>query len=140
MDTQTNQRAARAFAGAFAASFAQSLTEAAGAPWTLEVLENPDLSAQLGQAIHYRLTLDGELRGSLFVEFAELQARELASKITGAPVPAFGDQHAEALEKALSSATAAMAASSNQYGAFTCAVERVTGLAFGGMLLVPLTA
>ena len=60
MDTQTNQRAARAFAGAFAASFAQSLTEAAGAPWTLEVLENPDLSAQLGQAIHYRLTLDGE--------------------------------------------------------------------------------
>jgi flagellar motor switch protein FliN/FliY len=140
MDTQTNQRVARAFAGSFAASLAQSLTEAAGAPWMLEVLESPDLSTQQGQAIHYRLTLDGELHGSLFVEFAELQARELASKIAGAPVPAFGDQHEEALEKALSSAMAGMAASSNQYGSFTCVVERVTGLAFGGMLLVPVTA
>jgi flagellar motor switch protein FliN/FliY len=140
MEIQTNQRAARAFAGGFAASLAESLTQAAGAQWTLEVLEGPDLSTQQGQAIHYRITLEGELRGSLFVEIVELDARELASKITGAPVPAFGDQHAEALEKALSSATAAMAASSNQYGAFTCAVERVTGLAFGGMLLVPLTA
>ena len=140
MEIQTNQRAARVFAGGFAASLAESLTQAAGAPWTLEVLEGPDLSKQQGQAIHYRITLDGELRGSLFVEFVELDARELASKITGAPVPAFGDQHAEALEKTLSSAMAAMAASSNQYGSFTCAVERVTGLAFGGMLLVPVTA
>jgi flagellar motor switch protein FliN/FliY len=140
MEIQTNQRAARAFASCFAASLAESLTEAAGSSWTLEVLEGANLSTQQGQAIHYRMTLEGELRGSLYVEFVELEARELASKITGAPVPAFGDQHAEALEKALSTAMAAMAAGTNQYGSFTCAVERVTGLAFGGMLLVPVTA
>lgn len=141
MQNQANQRAARAFAGAFAASVAESLTQAAGVPWKLDVLEESNLSAQEGQAIHYRLTLDGALSGSLFVEFFELQVLDLASKINGAPMEAFGDQHQEALEKALSSAMTAMAAASSvEYGAFTCTVEQAMGLAFGGMLLVPLSA
>jgi len=128
MENHANQRAARAFAGAFAASVGESLTQAAGAPWTLAVLEESNLLEQQGQAIHYRLTLDGALSGSLFVEFFELQALDLASKINGAPMEAFGDQHEEALEKALSSAITAMAtASPAEYGSFTCTVERVTG-------------
>lgn len=141
MEHHNNQKAARAFAGAFAKSLAESITKAAGAPWQLKVLDAPDLSTQQGQAIHFHLTMEGALRGSLFVEFYELQAKELASKIVGSPVAAFGDQHTAALEKVISSATAGLTALlASEYEAFTCKVERISGLAFGGMMLVPLSA
>jgi len=141
MENDTQLQAARVFASAFSASLAEVLTQAAGPPWRIQVLDSPDLSGQQGQAIHYRLTLEGDLRGSLFVEFLELQAREISSRASGAPGAASGDPPNDALENALSSAATALANSATaMYGIFSCTVERVTGLAFGGMLLVPLAA
>jgi flagellar motor switch protein FliN/FliY len=51
------------------------------------------------------------------------------------------DENGEALKKLISSATEGLAASlSAEYGPFTCTVERASGLAFGGMLVIPLAA
>ncbi len=136
-----NHQAARAFADVFAASLAESLSQAAGLPWQLKTLDAADLSAQRGEPIHFRMTVEGALIGSLYIEFYDSQVRELAAKITGAPVAAFSDEHAGALEKVLSSAMDGLAASlAAEYGAFTTRVERTYGLAFGGMLHIPLAA
>jgi flagellar motor switch protein FliN/FliY len=138
MGTQDNHQAARAFAGAFAESLAASLTQSAGHAWQLEVLQDQDLSTQPVQAIQFRLTMDGSLRGSFFVEFYEPQVRELASQIAGGPVAAFGDEHAEALRKVISAAMDGLPAA--EHGAFTFKVDPAEGLAFEGMLHVPLMA
>ena len=136
-----NHQAARAFADVFAESLAESLTQAAGLPWKLKVLDAPDHSTQQGEPIHFRLTVEGTLRGSFFVELYELQARALATNIAGARVPAFADEHGDALEKVLSSAMDGLASSlSTEYGPIASRVERASGLAFGGMLHIPLAA
>jgi flagellar motor switch protein FliN/FliY len=140
MVNQGGHQAARTFAGAFAESLAESLTQAAGHPWHIKVLERPDVSVQPGEAIHYRFTVEGALHGSFFIEFYELEVKELASKIGDSLLPVF-DEHGEALNKLISSAADGLAASlSAEYGPFTCTVERVSGLAFGGMLVIPLAA
>jgi flagellar motor switch protein FliN len=140
MVNQGSHQAARIFAGAFAESLAASLTHTAGLPWQIKVLERPDLSVQPGEAIHFRLTVEGALHGSFFVEFYELEVKELASKIAASHLPPF-DEGGESLKRLISSATEGLASSlSAEYGLFTCAVERVSGLAFGGMLVIPLVA
>jgi flagellar motor switch protein FliN/FliY len=141
MVNQGNHQAARAFAGVFAESFAEALTRAAGSPWEIKILNAADLSAQQGEPVHFRLNVDGALNGSLFVELYDLQARTLAAKIVGARVPAFVNEHSEALERVLSAAMDRVAASLEaEYGPFTCRIERASGLAFGGMLHIPLAA
>jgi flagellar motor switch protein FliN/FliY len=141
MDNQGNHKAARAFAGIFAESLAEALSQASGLPWQLKVLEDPDLSARQGAAVQFQLTLEGALSGSFFVEFYELQVKELAAQMGGAPVPALGEEHLEAMEDFIAAATEGLAASLlDEYGAFTCKVERASGLAFGGMLHIPLVA
>jgi len=138
MVNQGNHPAARAFAGVFAESLADALTRAAGSPWEMKILNAADLSAQQGEPVHFRLNVDGALNGSLFVE---LQARTLAAKIIGARVPVFVNEHSEALERVLSAAMDRVAASLEaEYGAFACRIERASGLAFGGMLHIPLAA
>jgi flagellar motor switch protein FliN/FliY len=140
MVNQSGHQAARAFAGAFAESLAASLTQAGGLPWQIKVLERPDLSVQPGEAIHFRFTVEGALHGSFFIEFYELEVKELASKIGNSLLPVF-DEHGEELKKLISAAAEGFAASqSAEYGSFTCTAERVSGLAFGGMLVIPLAA
>ena len=141
MVNQGNHPAARAFAGVFAESFADVLTQASGLPWQLKVPEHPDLSSQQGEAVQFQLTLDGTLHGSFFVEFYEQQVKELSAQMGGTPVGVLGDGHLEALEEFIASATEGLAASLlAEYGAFTGKVERASGLAFGGMLHIPLIA
>jgi flagellar motor switch protein FliN/FliY len=141
MTNQGNQQAAREFAVAFADTLADSLTRAAGRAWQIKILAEPDLSAQQGQAIHFQIALEGALRGSFFVELYQQQVRELVSKISGEVVSAFDEADGNALEEVLAAAATALAAKlSPQRGAFTCTVQHVSGLAFGGMLLMPLSA
>jgi flagellar motor switch protein FliN/FliY len=140
MVNQSGHQAAREFAGVFAESLAASLTQAGGLSWQIKVLERPDLSVQPGEAIHFRLNVEGALHGSFFIEFYELEVKELASKIGNSLLPVF-DENGEALKKLIASAAEEFAASQTaEYGSFTCTVERVSGLAFGGMLVVPLAA
>jgi flagellar motor switch protein FliN/FliY len=130
MENQKQQGAIK-FAAAFAASLSKSLTEAAGAPQQLKVLENADLTTPHGQQMHFRLTAEGSLQGVCFIEFFESQVAELAAKILGNPPAPFEDAHAEALAKALSSSlTALSATAAADYGAFSFKVERVTNPVF----------
>jgi flagellar motor switch protein FliN len=142
MAKEENQKAAQVFAAAFAASLAGSLTQTAGHPWQLKVLESPDAAAQQGEPIHFRVVANGALRGAFFIEVQELQVKELASKIGGgAPVSAFDDGHTAAFEKVIASAMAGLAASlSAEYGSFNCKVERASRPALGGMLSISLSA
>jgi flagellar motor switch protein FliN/FliY len=141
MVNQSNHQAARAFAGVFAESLAESLTQAAGIPWQLKIPDAPDLSAQQGEPIHFRLNLEGTLSGSFFIELYETQARALAAKITGARVAAFAEEHADTLGSVISSAMEKLSSAlSAKYGPFSAKVERASGLAFGGMLHIPLAA
>jgi flagellar motor switch protein FliN/FliY len=138
---QGNHQAARAFAGVFAESFAEALTRSAGSPWEIKILNAADLTAQQGEPVHFRLNIDGALIGSLYVELYDLQARTVAAKIVGARVPAFVNEHSEALERVLSAAMDKVATLlEGEYGAFTCTIDRASGLAFGGMLHIPLAA
>jgi flagellar motor switch protein FliN len=141
MENQNNHQAARTFADAFVECFAQSLSEAAGAPWKLEDLDSPDLSKQQGRAIHIRLTVYGELSGQFFVEFHEPQINALVSAVCGQPIETFGDEHRDALEKVISSAMAKLVESrASEFGELTFKVEAVSSLAYGGMFVIPLAA
>jgi flagellar motor switch protein FliN/FliY len=141
MVNQDNHPAARAFAGVFAESLAEALTQASGLPWQLKVLERADLSTQQGEPVQFQLTLEGMLHGSFFVEFYERQVKELAAQMGGAPVEVLGDEHLETMQEFIAAATEGLAASLlAEYGEFTCKVERASGLAFGGMLHIPLAA
>ena len=141
MDNQSNKLAARGFAAAFATSLAESLTEAIRSPLQLKALDTPDTATRQGQPIHYRLTVQGALRGACYVEFYEPQVASLGAEILGWPETASIETQAEALGKVISSAMAGVAASlSPKYGELTFKVDRVADLAFGGMLVVPLTA
>ena len=141
MDTQSNKNAARVFAGAFAESLADSLTQLVGSQWRIKVLDTPDLSTRQGEPVHFRLTVDGALHGECFVESYEPQVAQVGSQISDQPESNFVEEHAVAWQKALSSAMPGLSAAlSGEYGELTFKVDRVTGLAFGGMFVVPLAA
>jgi flagellar motor switch protein FliN/FliY len=141
VDKQNNKKAARVFAEALASSLAEALTQAAGAPLQIKVLDSPDLGKRQGQPVHFRLTADGALQGECFIELYESQVAELGAKILGRPAAPYVEEHAEALAKAISAATPGLtAALAEEFGELTFKVERVANLAFGGMLVVPLAA
>jgi len=141
VETQSNNQAARVFASAFAESLAQSLIQTLGTTWTLAVLDDPDLTTRQGQSVHFRLTVDGPLRGECFVELYESHVAELASKILGQPLAAYSNAHRDALEKVILSSMPGVSASlAARFGALTFKVNHVEGLAFGGMFVVPLSA
>jgi flagellar motor switch protein FliN/FliY len=141
MDNQTKTNAAREFAKAFAGSLSASLSLATGLPWPLELLKGPAVPTSKGTPIHYRLKVDGALTGECFVEFFEPHVAALISKIVKQPVETISDEQGEVLAKIISSAMTDFTESvSSSYGALTVKVDRVAGLAFGGMFVVPLAA
>ena len=139
MDNQNNKRAARAFAAAFANSLGEVLGRAFGAPWPLEPMAGGETPTQPGKPIHFRLKVDGRLSGECFVEFYEPQVSELAAKLLGRPT--VNDEPMQTLEKLLVTvAPRLQAALTEDYGELSLRFERVEGLAFGGMFVVPLAA
>jgi len=141
VDNQSNKKTARIFTDAFTSSLAEALTQAAGTPFHLKVLDNPDLGTRHGQPVHFRLTADGALHGECYIESYQPQVAELGSKILGQPAAEFREDHSEALAGVISTATAGLTASlAVEFGEITFKVERIADLAFGGMLVVPLAA
>jgi flagellar motor switch protein FliN/FliY len=141
MDTKNNKQMAREFAAVFASAFADALTKAVGAPLTIKVLENPDLESRHGQPVHYRLTADGALHGECYIEMYQPQVAILGCKVLRLPAEDFSEQHSKALTDTISTAIAGLAESlSAEFGEITFSVEQIAELAFGGMLLVPLSA
>ena len=139
VDNSGNKKAARVFAAAFATAVAEVVGKAAGAPWPLEVMDGAEPPTRHGQPVHFRLSVEGSMRGECFVEFYEPQVAALAAKILGHPP--VDDEHEEALAKVLSRATSSLKSMlAAQYGELSFRLERVPGLAFGGMFVVPLSA
>ncbi|HEY5214378.1 MAG TPA: flagellar motor switch protein FliN [Acidobacteriaceae bacterium] len=141
IDHQGKHQGAQVFAKAFAESLAEALTQKVGHPWQLRVRDSPDLTERQGKAIHFRLTVDGALRGECFVELYEAAVAELGSMILGQAASAFNDVHTEALSEVITSALDGLrVALLAEYGAITLSVDRVEDLVFGGMFVVPLSA
>jgi len=70
----------------------------------------------------------------------EPQVAELGSKILKQPAAAFREDHAEALTEVIATATAGLAISlTDKFGELNFKVDRIAELAFGGMLVVPLS-
>jgi flagellar motor switch protein FliN len=139
MDTQGKKNAARVFAAAFAESFSTSLNEATGTPWPLELVDSPKPPTIKETPIHFRLTVAGAIHGECFVEIYEPQVAALVAKIAKPPASATQEDHGDTLATVISSAAVALAASlESEYGVLTVKVDRVAGLAFGGMFVVPL--
>ncbi len=138
MDNQGNKRVARDFAAAFAGALGDALAGTTGVLWPLQVLNGPNAPTQRGTPIQFRLSAEGELSGECFVEFNEPQILALLSKIFKAPVHEFTNEHNEGFSKFLASAAEKLVASElGEYGQSHFRVERVAGLAFGGMFVVP---
>ncbi|HZP04921.1 MAG TPA: flagellar motor switch protein FliN [Terracidiphilus sp.] len=141
MDTQNNKIAAQAFAAAFASALSEALEQTVGTPWPLEMMDGHKPPATKSQPAQFRLKVDGGLRGECFVEFYEPQISELLTKLGGAEAePAAGDE-AKSLTPVISTASASLKTTlATRYGDLSFAVDAVSGLAFGGMFVVPLAA
>jgi flagellar motor switch protein FliN len=141
MDNHDNKGAVKAFAAAFAKALSESLGQAIGTSWPLEVIDTQEPPARKTQPVQFRLKVNGGLSGECFVEFYEPQLSELLSRLAGGDgEPAAGDR-TQALAAVISAAAEALAASlAAQYGELSFAVDSVSGLAFGGMFVVPLAA
>jgi flagellar motor switch protein FliN len=138
MDNPNNKTAARDFASAFAVSITAAVGKALNSPWMLELLEGAEPPSRQGRPVHFRLSVDGAAHGECYLEFYEPQVSDLAEKLLGRP--AVDDEAGEAIASVLSSATAGLhAALAPQYGELSFRLDRVSGLAFGGMLVVPMT-
>jgi flagellar motor switch protein FliN len=121
-----------------AKAVSESLEKSIGAPWPLEVIDSAEPPTHPAKPVHYRLRVDGALRGECFLEFYEPQLEELTRKLQVRP-PA-GDDSWEALTKILSSATGRLQALLAEHGEMALKLEPVSGLAFGGMFVVPIGA
>jgi len=87
------------------------------------------------------MRLDGALRGECYAEFYEPQISLLMSKVPQQPAELTAEERAEAFTKVLSAAMPVFTESlSPDSGSVTVQMDRVAGLAFGGMFVVPLAA
>jgi flagellar motor switch protein FliN len=138
MENQSKRNAVRAFAAALANAISESMEQAIGSPWPLEMMEGQEASNRRSQPAQFRLKLDGKLQGECFIEFYEPQLSELLTKLGGGEAePA--DDEATALSGVISSAAASLNTSlAAQHGEISFQVDSISGLAFGGMFVVPL--
>ncbi len=140
MENQSKQKAARGFADAFAEALTASLATATGFSWPLEVADYGSTPVQKGASVHFRLTVEGALSGECFIEFYEPQVSDLISNILKQPIGR-ADEHGDALAQVISSALDRLSVSlSSRYGTLRFKLDRVAGVAFGGMYVVPLAA
>lgn len=141
MENQSSKQAAHTFAAALAASLSESLTGAIGSAYSLKAVDGPDVVTRKERPLHFRLTVDGPLRGECFIEFYERQVAALGAKLLAQDEAEFSDEHAKALENAIEAALPALSKSlSDKYPELTLTLSRASELAFGGMLVVPLAS
>lgn len=139
MNSQNNKNAVRAFAATLANAISESLEAAIGSPWPLELIDSQEPASRKSQPAQIRLKLEGKLGGECFIEFYEPQVSELLAKLGGNEADSADNKGTKALAEVISSAAAALSASlSSQYGEISFRVDSVSGLAFGGMFVVPL--
>jgi flagellar motor switch protein FliN len=141
MEHEKSKLAARAFAAALGNAISESIRQASGSAWPLEVMDAPETPGRKAQPVQFCLKIDGGLRGECFAEFYEPQASELAAKLGKSEGDAAAAEPAKSLETVVCSAAGVLVTSlASQHGEFSIRVEAVSGLAFGGMFVVPLAS
>ncbi len=141
MENLIQKNGATEFAASFAASLTAALNEATESPWTLEVANTGTIPASDAAPIQFRLTVEGALHGECFIEFYEPQVADLLSRMSKQPLMGLAEEHKVFFTKFLSPVAERLAASPlAKYGALKFKLERVSGLAFGGMFVVPIAA
>jgi flagellar motor switch protein FliN/FliY len=141
MENKTAKNGQGIFAAAFAQSLSASLAEVSGIKSPLEIADKETIPTNDSQPIQFKLTLEGALRGDCFVEFYEPQVAALLSTIMRQPVATLDDNHLSLFTRLL--ATAAEGLSKSGFagdGALKAEIEQVSGLALGGLSVVPLAA
>ncbi|HVU46815.1 MAG TPA: flagellar motor switch protein FliN [Terracidiphilus sp.] len=131
--------AVKVFAAELASAVSASLEKAIGSPWPLEVMDADQPPARRGQPVQFSLKLDGGLRGQCFIEFYQPEVTELVAKFNGQTAETAPEEQARLLAAVIASSTTALGESLTPlYGELSCKVDSVSGLAFGGMFVVPL--
>jgi len=139
MNQQQNQAAAQSFAQEFASALSAALSQLTGSPWPLEIGDYQSPAARDVEPLQYRVKAEGSLSGNYFIEIYEKQLVGVAQKpASRAENPGAADR-ARALLPALSAAAANLQSSLRaQYGEVKFKIDSVSGLASGGMYVVPL--
>jgi flagellar motor switch protein FliN/FliY len=141
MENKPTRNGLRIFAAAFAQSLSASLAEASGSKLPLEIADKGTIPTNDSKPIQFKLTVEGAICGDCFVEFYEPQVAALLSTIMRQPVTALGDNHLALFTKLVVAAAESLCKSGFAGdGAIKAGTERVSGLAFGGMSVVPLVA
>ena len=141
MENQAKNKGARIFAAAFAETLSASLAEEAGSPWPIEVVESGTIPTSGATPLQFRLTVEGDLRGECFIEFYEPQVVDLLTILMKQSVSRLGDEQKATFAKFLATVTQKLAASSlAKYGSLKFKIDPASGLAFGGMFVVPMAA
>jgi flagellar motor switch protein FliN len=141
MDSQARRKGATLFAQAFAESVSGVLSEAANAKMEWKVSDDGNPLASDSALVQYRVQVEGALSGECFVEFYESQIAALLGKIDGQPTDSLSDEQKMFFAKFVVAAVKKLVTSPlNTYGDFSCKLEPVSGLSFGGMFVVPIAA
>jgi flagellar motor switch protein FliN/FliY len=138
MDKKFNTQTAELFAREFAACFGEALSKAAGSPVSFTVKDAPDLSKRSDEAVHFRVAVnDG---GECFIEMYKPDVLAIGSKIVGDAASEYKEQCVLAQQVIAAMLPKLEAKLGANYGDVRLAVEPVSDLVFGGMLVVPLMA
>ena len=139
MDKKLNSQAAELFAREFAACFGEALSKAAGSPVSFTVKDAPDLSKRSDKAVHFRVAVnDG---GECFIEMYKPDVLAIGSKIVGDAASEYKAQCVPAVQQVIAAMLPKLEAKLGaNYGDVRLAVEPVSDLVFGGMLVVSLMA
>lgn len=141
MDCQARKKGAALFAAAFAESLSEVLSEATKAKTDLKVTDDSNLLAGDRALVQYKIQVEGALSGDCFVEFYESQVAALLQNAAGKPADSHSEEQKAFFAKFVSAAVKKLGTTSlNSYGSFTCRLEPVSGLSFGGMFVVPIAA
>ena len=139
MNNEGKKKCANQFAGVFAKCLGESLASATGTQWPLEIMGTMDAASNQGIQVHFRLMVEGAINGECFAEFYEAQVSKLVAKIPNRPQTDPPEEPGDALAGFITTAMEGLSSCiSAKFGPVTVKVERVAGLAFGGMFVVPL--
>lgn len=141
MTNPNNKIATREFAASFATAFSGAIEQSTGSAWQLEVSDGHDTPPRSGQPFQFRIKIDGGISGECFVEFYDPHASELLEKLTEGQADTAPEERGKLLASVITSANSGLkTALSSKFGEVNFKVDIVSGLAFGGMLVVAMKA
>lgn len=110
------------FSSAFFNSLVAAISEAGGSPWVVAAVPDDVSTAEEAEPVWIDLSLEGNLRGEMQLEFRRAEAAMLAAKCLKQPTGDYGDEESRAvLTFVQAGATAFCSAVAEDHGIFTIA-------------------